>query len=506
MALCCASSLIETVLYQVLVHRLAGRASSSFSKRGTPDALTSAGSFMSMFSSCLDFLQGTQPPSGLCPRWANIRWWWTIDYPPSVRMTFATITFSLPLSDAPNSRFQSLTFGTNHKMRNLGLDILRLTAVVMVLVRHLHLPSTECAFLTIWQTGGWVGVDLFFVLSGFLVSGLLFKEFIRDQKINLKRFILRRGLKIYPAFYAFFLFTICVMLITNQSIAVRPLLGDALFLQNYLGSVWGHTWSLAVEEHFYIGIALLCLFATRTPISAKKSKNPFRFIPILFCSISLFCLLIRISNLFIFKTYSHEAFLFRTHLRIDSLMFGVLISYFWHFHNLRSTIQKFDSFLLLMIGFLLLSPAFLFPLEQYKFVSVFGVVLFYIGSGSMMLAALRLKESQSRLMTLLGGLGASSYSIYLWHMPWGTWGWLAFKKVTGLDAYLWYLVFYMVGSLGFGWVMSKIIEWPVLKFRDRLFPDNGDKQETGLDGSDKITPFTPRPSGMRLHSGRFQSD
>ena len=120
-------------------------------------------------------------------------------------------------------------------MRNLGLDILRLTAVVLVLGNHLHLPLTGNSFLTAWATGGWIGVDLFFVLSGFLVSGLLFREYIRDQKVDLRRFLIRRGFKIYPAFYALLLFTIFVRIATDQSIGIRSLLGELLFLQNYLG-------------------------------------------------------------------------------------------------------------------------------------------------------------------------------------------------------------------------------------------------------------------------------
>lgn len=58
--------------------------------------------------------------------------------------------------------------------RSLGLDLLRIVAVMLVLFRHLHLPVDAPAFLEVLQRGGWVGVDLFFVLSGFLVSGLLF--------------------------------------------------------------------------------------------------------------------------------------------------------------------------------------------------------------------------------------------------------------------------------------------------------------------------------------------
>ena len=93
----------------------------------------------------------------------------------------------------------------NERLRSL--DLLRGIAVVFVIGRHLELcPTYESGMsplLNVWQRGGWVGVDLFFVLSGFLVSGLLFREFTRSQSIQAGRFLLRRGLKIYPAFYCF---------------------------------------------------------------------------------------------------------------------------------------------------------------------------------------------------------------------------------------------------------------------------------------------------------------
>ena len=312
------------------------------------------------------------------------------------------------------------------------------------------------------------------------MSGLLFKEYLRNGKVKLRRFLIRRGFKIYPAFYALLLFTVIVRIYSGHDIPVQSFLGELLFFQNYLGGLWNHTWSLAVEEHFYIGIAVICYLLLRAPQPISNKSNPFRIIPRIFVFVALACLLLRISNLFICESYSHQWFLTATHLRIDSLMFGVFISYHWHFNDLEIKLQKIRTFVLLACGILCLLPAFLFPVEQYyQLITVFGVISFYVGSGFLVVAAVRLRNSRSRLLAISGALGAASYSIYLWHMPVATLGWLrvkqtsawsAVKNLEGFDVYLPYLFFYLVGSLVFGWIMNKMIEWPVLKLRDRLFP------------------------------------
>ncbi|RYD67245.1 MAG: acyltransferase [Verrucomicrobiaceae bacterium] len=376
-------------------------------------------------------------------------------------------------------------------MRNLGLDLLRLVAVLLVLGRHLHLAPDTNPLVRLWHRGGWVGVDLFFVLSGFLVSGLLFKEYQRTQSLDLKRFLFRRGFKIYPAFYVMILVTIGVNLFTGHSMTPRAMIAEFLFFQNYLGGLWEHTWSLAVEEHFYFGIAVLCFVVLRASTRGRTNGDPFRVIPLVFAATALICQGFRIANLFIFENYSNRWFLFGTHLRIDSLMFGVLLSYLWYFRNLRAGIEKLPTAAILAIGILLLSPAFIYELEQFKFVPVFGVVLFYLGSGFMVLASLRLKESSSRLAALLGSLGAASYSIYLWHMPVMTWGWAWFSKIPAVRGFHWYLAFCVVGSLTFGWVMSKLIEWPVLRIRDRWFPSTVKQAEPSQSAEAPTTGAVP---------------
>jgi peptidoglycan/LPS O-acetylase OafA/YrhL len=158
-------------------------------------------------------------------------------------------------------------------MRIIQLDILRAIAIFLVLAHHLgsggvrnsglyalvvyinHCPddwhhAPERVARSIIHAG-WMGVDLFFVLSGFLVSGLLFREFRQYGRVRLGRFLIRRGFKIYPGFYVLLGATLLVFALTKiRAVKAGQIWCEALFLTNYGPNIWGHTWSLAVEEHF----------------------------------------------------------------------------------------------------------------------------------------------------------------------------------------------------------------------------------------------------------------
>jgi peptidoglycan/LPS O-acetylase OafA/YrhL len=350
--------------------------------------------------------------------------------------------------------------------RTLGLDILRFAAVFLVLGRHMSMPpGAPNAVLSAWQRAGWVGVDLFFVLSGFLVSSLLFREFNRTGRIDIKRFLIRRGFKIYPAFWAFLLFSVVVKVLDGQPLSTRRLLGELLFLQNYLGGVWNHTWSLAVEEHFYIGIA--ALFGTWAWL---RPQMPLSAIPATFMVVAVACASLRIATSVLVPAYDHGTHLSGTHIRIDALFFGVLLSYLWMFRDLKAKLTFLPSWLLLGFGAALLAPAFFFQLETHLFMATYGVILHYVGSGSILIAALRLPDSRSSVLRFLGVLGAASYSIYLWHLPVGGWGYTLLRRITGVDSFPVYFSLYIVGSCAFGLIMSRLIEFPVLRIREALFP------------------------------------
>src|SRR4051794_1611079 len=88
-------------------------------------------------------------------------------------------------------------------LRLKQLDVLRTVAVLLVICHHNSIDNVVSPV-------GWVGVDLFFVLSGFLVAGLLLAEYQKNGELNIGRFLFRRGMKIYPAFWSMIVATIII--------------------------------------------------------------------------------------------------------------------------------------------------------------------------------------------------------------------------------------------------------------------------------------------------------
>ena len=320
----------------------------------------------------------------------------------------------------------------------------------------------------VWNRGGWVGVDLFFVLSGFLVSGLLFQEFEKHGRVSGWHFLIRRGLKIYPMFWVLVAATVLVAIRRHNTITGHQIAAELLFFQNYSRGIWWHTWSLAVEEHFYF--ALTGIVVLLSALGPRGSQ--FRVTPLLFASVAVVCLTARLlTRSTSFDEYSS---LFPTHLRVDSLFFGVLLAYAATRHPVEfETFARRFRLPLLCVVPLFLLPAFLWPLETW-FVHTVGLTLFYLGSGCLLVGVMAIDMPKSGFPSWIAFIGSRSYSIYLWHPTILLWVLpvlaLAFKRVWYWPVYL---PVYVLGSLGLGVVMSAFIEYPALRMRERLFPSRG---------------------------------
>ena len=151
-----------------------------------------------------------------------------------------------------------------------GLDLLRATAIGWVLLYHLSVVGLISRQLWIVRFG-WMGVDLFFVLSGFLIAGQLLRPWARGQRPNLRRFFARRLLRTVPAYWVT-LAVYALFPILRETPHLQPLWVFLSFSQNlFLGdqpNAFSHAWSLSVEEQFYLMLPLVLLLLAMRP-SAK---------------------------------------------------------------------------------------------------------------------------------------------------------------------------------------------------------------------------------------------
>ena len=350
-------------------------------------------------------------------------------------------------------------------MRLQQIDFLRGLSILLVLGRHLFEIPENLTWLIrmpllVWKAIGWMGVDFFFVISGFLVSGLLFK----DPELNIKRFLLRRGFKIYPSFYLMILFT--VLLVPNCNIG--NILSELLFVQNYFVGLWQHTWSLAVEEHFYLLLPFLLFFLVR--------KNSLNKLPLIVGFIVAGCIVLRFRVLD--EEFSWLTHMAPTHLRIDGLFFGVLLSYFYCFKRkaLIKIVSSNELFLIVLSILIIGAVSFDFINEGWFWHTV-GLSLLSFSFAIILIVFLKSKVlfNLSTILkipvNIISKIGIYSYSIYLWHIPIKV---LLMKRIVGYMefdlGYLLVALIYILLSILGGIILSKCIEYPILKLRDRLVP------------------------------------
>lgn len=157
-----------------------------------------------------------------------------------------------------------------------GLDTLRALAILFVMLYHLAIQGLLPSL--IWPVAkiGWVGVDLFFVLSGFLIGSQLLKPYLAGRNPSLRDFYTRRAYRILPAFFVVFLLYLVVPLWRE---APGPYAGwqyptftwNLLLLGYPANRAFSHVWSLCVEEHFYLFFPLLLLLVMRRPSVLKTT-------------------------------------------------------------------------------------------------------------------------------------------------------------------------------------------------------------------------------------------
>jgi peptidoglycan/LPS O-acetylase OafA/YrhL len=346
----------------------------------------------------------------------------------------------------------------------------------MVLVAHSPWPA--------WCRRGWgarlidvgsYGVDLFFVLSGFLISGLLLAEHRRWGRVDVPRFWLRRGLKIWPSYYVAYgavLIVDCVIDVKNggdPGTRLNRMVPNLVFLQTYIHpeNRWPGSWSLAIEEHFYTVLPLLMSISL-------LSRRGMKLLPWV-CG--LVCL---IEPVLRFVGRDPEAVYLQTHFRADALSYGVLLGYAYSYNpRIYDRVDRWRLLLLALPLFALAIPAFL-GWESCVTRSVGLSVLAVTFAGLTALAAARPEFGLGSIpparavFRLLIWLGTYSYTIYLVGSV------LVFRigggrvnhylsALTGSDVDVGVAVYAVVSILG-GVLLSHAVERPFLVQRERWVP------------------------------------
>ncbi|ASK31183.1 acyltransferase [Chryseobacterium sp. T16E-39] len=306
--------------------------------------------------------------------------------------------------------------------RFYGLDHLRALAITLVLFYHSR-SFDHPAWVDEYGRFGWTGVDLFFVLSGFLISNQLFKEIKNHGDINLRSFFIKRFFRIIPPYLFTVLLYFCIPFFRERE-SLAPLWKFLTFTQNYGLDViskgtFSHAWSLCIEEQFYLILPFSLLLFLKT--------GTFRYLKYMILFTLIFCIMIRWFSweLFVVPNLNTDNFwkewymkiYYPTYTRLDSLAIGVLIGYLFRFSASFKTFINKHGNLFLVIGVLLLGFSFWFCNEQTeKNASIFGFLAVAISYGLIVVAAI----SQSSLLSKSGSfvtsqLAGLSYAIYLSH-------------------------------------------------------------------------------------------
>ncbi len=216
--------------------------------------------------------------------------------------------------------------------RIFGLDILRTLAIILVLLGH-----SSGIICPAFPAFPWIpipdGVDLFFVLSGFLVGGILMDGIRSDGQwsfTDLRQFIRRRWFRTLPNY---FLFLFINIILVNQGVIFgelnRHLITFFFFLQNFhitYFDLFTESWSLSVEEWFYLSFPILCFLS----LKLRKVKFSSVSLPLIISGYLLFPLLYRILTAGSITTDEHYELFFRKLVltRLDSIGFGILAAWF----------------------------------------------------------------------------------------------------------------------------------------------------------------------------------
>lgn len=345
-----------------------------------------------------------------------------------------------------------------------GLDGIRAIAVIMVLAYHLKLALFKSDFL---------GVTVFFVLSGYLITGILISEVEEEGTIDLKNFWLRRIRRLVPAVMSMAVVIIFVSAVVNRIIFTK---GCKDFLASVLGfnnwwqifnkvsyfeaagvpSPFTHCWSLAIETQFYLIYPLILLGIYKLVKSREEGRAKRG---LLFAGVTLLLALISVILMIVLFDPQQDAsrVYYGTDTRAFSLLFGALLAILWEYQmvprRLSASVNMVlgsVSFAVLLVMTIAINGSSNFWYRGGQFVgTILTVLVIYTVSGR--------KTWLSRFLSnpVLKWIGDRSYSIYLWHYP------IILLISKGIKASWWITLIEIVLSVVLAELSYRFIETPI---------------------------------------------
>ncbi len=309
--------------------------------------------------------------------------------------------------------------GLSHKLH--GLDHLRAFAIIFVFFFHYGRLFPHSEWTNTVSAFGWTGVDLFFVLSGYLIASQLFRKIAQQNTISLKEFFIKRFFRIIPA-YVVVVAIYFLLPFTHERESLAPLWKYITFTQNIgldvrTQGTFSQAWSLCIEEQFYFFLPLLLLLL----VFFNSIKKGFWILIALFL-IGFFIRYYTYQHLF--TPLTDESWLnwykwiyYPTWTRLDGLLVGVSIAVLLEFKpNLSRRILNYGNLLFISGLVIFAANYFVCADEESLVATVFGFPLVAIGYGFIVLSALSAKcflhKYASKITTQIATL---SYGIYLIH-------------------------------------------------------------------------------------------
>ena len=360
-------------------------------------------------------------------------------------------------------------------VRLRGLDFLRAAAISLVLMFHYQRFVSHAETFGVIGSIGWAGVDLFFVLSGYLIGNQILTPIAQGKHFSIKVFFARRLLRTLPNYYVVLAVYLLVTLLFPHSAilgkSTSSLWQFLTFTQNFglaYGQTFTHSWSLCIEEQFYVIMPLAVLVLARWTHSARPA----------WCLLGTAIAVGVGTRAYAWLVHDHDAFsaevYYSSFCRSDELLFGVAIAMLRNFHLSKFTrLMRYGNALL--AGGMAMATAVLFGISNHLptpfLASALGFSLVAASFALLTCAAL----SPNCLLNRFQIPGTSkfallSYAVYLAHKPifmvLSPW---CERLGVNSDAPLCALIIMSIGTLG-GWVLFRLVEMPFMTLRARWYP------------------------------------